>query len=208
MSNKGKRYPRDPLTREEVEALLVACGQGRRGARDRALLTLLYRGAIRVGEAVTVRYPEDVREVEGRLHVRIQYPKGWNPQPRADGKRRKPTPPRTVALDERGTALVMEWIAVRGDAPGPLLVTSRGHRMWTSHARRLCRRLRVKAGITRRVHPHGFRHTCAGEMQREGSGLREIQAVLGHARPSTTDTYLRESGLDAVAIEATSRREW
>ena len=71
--------------------------------------------------------------------------------------------------------------------------------------RGLLRRLARKSGVEKRVHAHGFRHTHATELVREGQSLAVIQAQLGHKSPITTSRYLHRLAPQAL-IEAIRRR--
>ena len=69
-------------------------------------------------------------------------------------------------------------------------------------------RLAKKAGIEKRVHPHGLRHTYAYELAvAEGKPAPLIQAALGHSSLATTDRYLRHIA-PAELIETMRSREW
>ena len=60
--NKGRRMPAEPLSGDEVRALIKACsGRAPTGVRNRALLTVLYRGGLRLDEALSL-LPTDRRE--------------------------------------------------------------------------------------------------------------------------------------------------
>jgi hypothetical protein len=50
--NKGQRYPADPPTAEEIIAVMRAAGNGIDGARLRALVVILWRAGLRIGEAL------------------------------------------------------------------------------------------------------------------------------------------------------------
>jgi integrase len=50
--NKGLRYPADPPTVEEIVAVMRAAGDGPDGARLRALIVILWRAGLRIGEAL------------------------------------------------------------------------------------------------------------------------------------------------------------
>ena len=93
--NKGKTYAPEVLTREEMRALLAACGRSATGLRNRALLVVLWRAGLRVGEALALR-PSDLDPAAGTLRV----PRGK-------------TGHRTVGLDPAALALVEQWATHR-----------------------------------------------------------------------------------------------
>jgi integrase len=96
-ANRGKRYPAEPLTAEEAEALIAAVpGRGPLGARNRALVALLWRSGLRVGEALALR-PSDVNERNGTVNVR-------------NGKGRKA---RVAVIDDKALGHVRAWLEVR-----------------------------------------------------------------------------------------------
>jgi site-specific recombinase XerD len=64
-----------------------------------------------------------------------------------------------------------------------------------------------RAGIEKRVHPHGLRHTMAYELLMEGIPIPIIQRQLGHASLQTTDTYLSHIAPRQV-LEVMADRNW
>lgn len=73
--------------------------------------------------------------------------------------------------------------------------------------RTLLPRLAARAGVTKRVHPHGLRHTLAFELMMEGVPVPIIQRQLGHASLATTQRYLDHIAPKDV-IEAMQARVW
>jgi len=71
----------------------------------------------------------------------------------------------------------------------------------------MLRRLANRAAISKRVHPHGLRHTHAAELAAEGWPANRIQAQLGHSSLATTDRYLRHIAPEEL-LQAARQRDW
>ena len=102
---------------------------------------------------------------------------------------------RTVGLDPAAFALVERWLDVRAKLPGvhrraPLFCTLGGAPVQSAYVRALLPRLAERAGIERRVHAHGLRHTGAAELRTEGADIGVISKQLGHSSIATTARYL------------------
>jgi site-specific recombinase XerD len=183
-----KKRPVEVLTSAEVAALLRQCSTlAPTGIRNRALITAMYRGGLRVDEALELR-AADVNPSNGTL--RVLHGKGDRD--------------RTVSIDDGAMALVQRWMDVRarmGFKHGPLFCTLGGTKLSDSYVRNMMRRIGNKAGIEKRVHPHGLRHAHAAELAAEGVPVNVIQAQLGHSLLSTTDTYLKHiAPSDVIAM--------
>lgn len=175
--------------------MIAACSnRAPTGIRNRALLVVLYRGGLRVSEALALK-PKDVDAAAGTITVL-----------HGKGDRR-----RTVGLDPGAFAVVARWLERRGalgiTGRQPLFCTLEGKRLQSSYVRTLLPRLAAKAGVDKRVHPHGLRHTHAAELAREGTPANLIQAQLGHASLATTDRYLRHIAPQQL-VDAMRSREW
>jgi site-specific recombinase XerD len=184
--NKGHRYPADPPTVEEIIAVMRAAGGGADGARLRALIVILWRAGLRVGEALDLA-ETDLDASRGAVLVR-----------RGKGGRR-----REIGMDRWAWSQLDPWIAIRRQLPvGALLCVIRGAtagRHWeSSSARKQLARTAVKAGVRRRFAPHQLRHAHAVEMAHEGVPLVVIQRQLGHANLGITSIYLQ--GIDSSEI--------
>ncbi len=192
--NKGRKFPAEPLTPAEANHLIAACSStSTTGRRNRALLTILYRGGLRVSEALALKVG-DVDPAAGTIRV-------------LNGKGAKA---RTVGLDVGAMAVVQRWIDARrraGIRNGRLLCTLTGGPVDARYVRALLARLATQAGIEKRVHPHGLRHTLAVELMRDGVPAPLIQRQLGHTRLDTTQVYL-DSLAPAELIQAMRRRTW
>lgn len=194
-ANKGKRYPSEVLTPDEVRALLAQCSQtSSTGLRYRALITLLYRTGLRAAEALALR-SKDV-DLEAGFVVVLS----------GKGRRR-----RTVGIDPGAARVVQRWCdqRLRLGLPddSPLFCTLKGTPMPPSQLRALLPRLARRAGIAKRVHPHILRHTHAYELMMEDLTMPIIQRQLGHLSLETTDRYLAHIAPKDV-IDAIATREW
>ena len=76
-----------------------------------------------------------------------------------------------------------------------------GQPLDSSYVRHLLPRLAAKAGIEKRVHAHGFRHSGAVRMIRAGHDVGIISRALGHSSIATTHRYLNHLNPQTV-IEA------
>jgi integrase/recombinase XerC len=172
---RGPRLPRklvsflpvDEAT-ELVQGRTVG-GSGR--VRDLAILELLYACGLRVSELSGL----DVDALDRAEHTA-----------RVLGKGRKE---RIVPYGDHAARAVEAWLAIRGEARGPLFTNARGGRLGVRSVHTIVRRSARAAGITRRVSPHTLRHTFATHLLDRGADLRMIQELLGHSRLSTTQRY-------------------
>jgi site-specific recombinase XerD len=187
--NKGQLYPADPPTVEEIVALMREAVDDRHGWRLRALIVVLWRGGLRVQEALTLG-ERDLDHRRGSLLVR-----------NGKGGRR-----REIGMDAWGWEQLRPWLAARIELPvGPLFCViddpTRGRPWSSANVRVEFRRLAARAGIRRRFAPHQLRHAHAVELAREGVPLNVIQRQLGHVNLGTTSIYLQ--GIDTEEIIAT-----
>lgn len=175
--NFGKKYPPEVLTPGEVAALLTRCStRAPTGIRNRALLTLLYRSGLRVSEVLVLR-PSDVSMAGHSL--RLLDTKSGHAQ--------------TRGFHPAAEDAVARWLDKRrelGIKGGKLFCTLDGDPLSDDYVRGLLRRLAAKAGIEKRVHPHGLRHTFAVELEAEGVPVTVISKLLGHSSVAVTSRYL------------------
>jgi site-specific recombinase XerD len=192
----GSKLDADLLTSAEVELLMRQCSRrAPTGVRNRALIAVLWRCGLRIGEAGGLAV-KDFDPDSGTLVV--QRGKG--------GKRR------VVGVDAGTIALVGGWLEVRrtlGLPAGraPLFCSLAGKPLDLSYVRHLLPRLARKAGIERRVHAHGLRHAFAVDMSRSGAPLYVVRDALGHRSIATTQVYLSRVGAHE-AVDAMRNRAW
>ena len=203
--NKTKTtLPIEVLSEDEARRLMDACGaRSPTGLRNRALLALLYRAGLRVSEALALR-PKDIDLERGIIRV----------------LRGKNGHARTVGIDPAACDVVARWVEARtrmgrGPSAGagvdwsgaPLLCTLSGGPVSASYVRVLIPRLGTKAGIAKRVHAHGLRHTMAAELRAEGVDIAVISRQLGHRSITTTARYL-DHIMPTAVIDAMRGRGW
>lgn len=184
-------YPAESYTKEECLAVLAACGTTWTGRRDRALIVVLWRSGLRLAEALALR-PRNV-DFSAQT-IRVLHGKGDKP--------------RTVGIDVHGLEQVKNWEQIRGFGPDePLFCTRKGTELKQAYVRKKLPQLAEKAGVAKRVHAHGFRHTFAVELARERVPTSHIQRLLGHSSLATTSIYLASLSPEE-ALDTVRGREW
>jgi integrase/recombinase XerD len=202
------------LARDEVESTLASpaaqLANGHRNskdalalaARDRAMLELLYAGALRVSEMVNATL-EDLKLDAGYMLVRgkgdkerivplgkpaqdalseylaegrpvLAERKSKNSQPLAKNPRRSRDPIKPMVE------------VVRSNSP-VLFIARGGRRLTRQRVWQMVGAASVASG--RHASPHMMRHSCATHMVENGADLRTVQTILGHADISTTQVY-------------------
>lgn len=163
------------------------------GLRNRAALTTAYGAGLRVGEVSRLKLG-DIDS--GRKVIRIEQGKG--------GK------DRYVMLSAQRLRILRtywrlarpaDWLFPGRDATGPIDVQ-------VLHA--ACRSARIASGLDKPVTVHTLRHSFATHLLENGTDIRIIQVLLGHANLSSTARYTQvsaglirrtESPLDRLKLE-------
>jgi site-specific recombinase XerC len=192
--NKGMLYPADPPTVEEIVCVMRHASEDPHGFRLRAMIVMLWRGGLRVNEALALS-EHDLDPQRGSVLVRCG--KG--------GRRRE------VGMDGWSWENLRPWLSERLELPaGPLFCVIDGPtsgRPWSAAAVRTeFRRHAVEAGVRRRFAPHQLRHAHAVELAREGVSLNVIQRQLGHANLGTTSIYLQGIDIEEIISTVHARR--
>ncbi|MBP7057398.1 tyrosine-type recombinase/integrase [Candidatus Gracilibacteria bacterium] len=169
---------------EEVTALIDAIDSTKKsGARDLAMIELLYSTGLRVSELVNLDR-DRVDLVRREFMVR--------------GKGSKT---RIVFVSERAASVVADYLATRSDTWKPLFISysrprNQGIKSTGEHKRitpltvqNTIKALALKAGIVKHVTPHTLRHSFATNLLQNGADLRSVQELLGHASITTTQVY-------------------
>ena len=181
--NRGRRYPPDPPTVEEIIAVTRAAGEQPEGVRLRGVIVVLWRAGLRISEALALA-ETDLDADRGAVMVRAG--KG--------GRRRE------VGMDRWAFEQLRPWLELRTKLPVGCVLhgPTRGAPCAPALIRGQLRRAAAVAGVRRRFAPHQLRHRHAVELSREGIPLLVIQRQLGHSDLAITTTYLR--GIDNSEI--------
>ncbi len=157
------------------------------GARDAALVTLLYAAGLRISEALALTGADRPLPEALRVHGK--------------GGKERLVPMLPAARDavERYAALCP--YALTGDAP--LFRAARGGPFSARMAQAVLADLRGRLGLPSSATPHALRHAFATHLLAHGADLRAIQELLGHESLSTTQGY---TSVEAQKILQAHRR--
>lgn len=181
---RPRTLPR-PASPDEAVALAEDAAAGASepwmGARDLAILLLLYGSGLRVAEALSLKC--SVRPVGQTLRV--------------TGKRSKT---RVVPIVPAVREAIEDYARLcpyplTGEAP--LFVGARGGPLNSDLVRRSVRVARKRLGLPDSLTPHALRHSFATHLLAGGVDLRALQELLGHASLSSTQIY---TAVDAARL--------
>lgn len=181
-SVKGETLPAGrELTQGELTALMADCEHDKTnsGARDAAIIGLMYSCGLRREEVVTLDL-SDYSSDDGRLVVR--------------GKGNKE---RTAWLTGGAARALADWLLIRGDDPGALFVAvnksgrmpNRDHMTPKTIYSMLAKRA-TEAGV-KSFSPHDMRRTFVSDLLDAGADITTVSKMAGHANVTTTSRYDR-----------------
>ncbi len=171
------------LSQSEVDAILnqpSASPHDRRNLwlRDRAILETLYATGMRVSELIELKQ-SDLLVDEGLVRV---FGKGSKERIVPIGG----SALRWIARYQKEVRCILQKRAKSHDI---LFLNVRGTALSRMSIWNIVQEYALKAGITRDVHPHTFRHSFATHLLEGGADLRAVQEMLGHSDISTTQIY-------------------
>lgn len=149
------------------------------GARDRAMLEVLYSTGMRVSELVALNL-EDVDFLGEVIHVR------------GKGKKERICPIGSSALQSIQHYIEYRNRRIQADPSFDskvLFANKHGKRLSTRSVRRKMDKYLIAAGLDPAISPHTLRHSFATHMLNNGADLRSVQELLGHQSLSTTQIY-------------------
>jgi integrase len=163
---------REYLTEAEVAKLVDTAGESRNPVRDRLLILMAFRHALRVSELVDLQWSQ-IDFNHGTLAVR----------------RAKQGTSATHPI--RGDELrALRRLQREQDPKSPFVFTSeRGSPFTTAGFARLVERAGESARLGFKAHPHMLRHACGFALANKGHDTRALQAYLGHKNIQHTVRY-------------------
>ncbi len=160
----------DLISKEEVRRILAeANGKTLSDLRDRAILETLLSTGLRVSEIVSLK--RDIDLTQGEFNIR--------------GKGEKV---RVIFLSDRTKKHIKNYLQKREDM-SDFLFTGTKDKINVRTVERIVKKYATKAGISKKVTPHIFRHIFATTLLSNGADIRSVQEMLGHSSIITTQVY-------------------
>jgi len=188
----GRKLP-DVLSVSEIDKLFEAIDLSTpEGARNRAMLEVLYSSGLRASELVTLRLSHVYSDI-GFLRII------------GKGNKERLVPIGKSAL-KYFTIYVEEircHIPIKRGCENYAFLNRRGSGLSRVMVFTIIKDLVIKAGIEKNVSPHTFRHSFATHLVEGGADLRAVQEMLGHESITTTEiyTHLDREYLKQVILE-------
>lgn len=177
-SPKYERKLPEILTVEEVELLLSQPSiKDFKGARDKAMLELLYATGIRVSELIALNV-DNLKLDIGYLYLE---------KTNKDGRM---IPIGSVALKYLNHYLKKHRNTYLGNNDEKaLFINYNGNRLTRQGFWKIVKHYRKKANILKRITPQTLRHSFAVHLLKNGADMKSVQEMLGHSDVSTTQIY-------------------
>ena len=172
------RPPGVVLNPHEVQRLLEATAEHKFPLLAKAVVETLYCTAVRRGEL----FGFDLFDLDHRdrtLLVRA-----------GKGEKARLLPVAPACYDALSRYLEYGRPELERSATTALFLGPKGGRLNEAYLSRLFQELQDRAGIEKKITAHCFRRTCATGLLNNGTNLKVIQAILGHANLHTTSVYL------------------
>lgn len=170
------------LTPEEVDQLLDATDD----LKYRAMFATMYSSGMRVSEVIHLHY-DDISRTNMQIHVR-------NTKNRMD---------RYTILSKRNLELLTEYWYKKGKPRGILFPNKfTGGYLTVSALEQVIRRSAKEAELPVGTTPHCLRHSFATHLMEAGVDTRNIQVLLGHRDPKSTEVYLHTSNKSLMGIQS------
>lgn len=182
-SPKQERKIPNILTTEEVDLLLSQPKVSDfKGARDKAMLELLYATGIRVSELISL----DIDDINFEIGY-ILLEKGSSNE--------RIVPVGEIALKYMGIYIEQfRETVINNKDEKSLFVNCHGGRLTRQGFWKIVKYYTKKSNINKTITPHTLRHSFAVHLLQNGADLRSVQEMLGHSDISTTQIYSIAAG--------------
>lgn len=169
---------------EVIEKATENCSEPWLGSRDKAIFTLLYGCGLRISEALSL----NVEDIANKDFIKI----------RGKGNKDRYVPMLPIILNRIAEYKRNCPYELReGDA---LFLGAKGERVNPRIIQRKLQKIRTEMNLPQNITPHALRHSFATHLLSQGSDLRSIQELLGHASLSSTQRYT-DVNLDKIQKE-------
>ena len=176
---KIKRLLPDILSFEEIESIIAAIDLSKpEGGRNKAILETMYSCGVRVSELVNLKI--------SCLYLDVGFIKVTG---KGDKERLVPIGSDAVKYINIYRNNIRCHIPVKKGEEDMLFLNRRGSRLTRVMIFLFLKALVKKAGITKNISPHTFRHSFATHLVEGGADLRAVQEMLGHESITTTEIY-------------------
>jgi len=160
---KDSRLP-EVLTAQEVKSLIDSADN----EKSRLIVSLLYSSGLRVSELVNLKVQD----------LNFQEKTGWV-------RKGKGSKDRIFAISETLANDIESYLKERNH----LYLFSKEKPLTTRNIQKIISGLKRKVGINKKITPHTLRHSFATHLLEQGTDIRMIQSMLGHASLNTTQVY-------------------
>lgn len=176
---KLKRSLPDILSFDEIEAIISQIDLSKpEGGRNKAILETMYSCGLRVSEAVNLKISQLYTDA-GFIRV----------TGKGDKERLVPIGRSAIKYIKIYQKDIRVHINVKPGNEDILFLNNRGSKLSRVMIFYIIKDLVKKAGITKTVSPHTFRHSFATHLVEGGADLRAVQEMLGHESITTTEIY-------------------
>ena len=176
---KIQRKLPDTLNIEEINQMIGAIDLSRpEGARNKAILEVLYGCGLRVSELTELKL--------SNLFTEIEFVKVTG---KGSKERLVPIGGEAIKALKIWIELVRVHIPIQKGEEDLVFLNRRGKRLSRVYVFLMIKELAEVIGLKKKVSPHTFRHSFATHLVEGGADLRAVQEMLGHESITTTEIY-------------------
>jgi integrase/recombinase XerD len=176
---KVQRKLPDVLSFEDIEKIIAQIDLSKpEGGRNKAILETMYSSGLRVSELINLRL--------SGLYLDVNFIRVIG---KGDKERLVPIGDAAIKFINIYKNEIRVHIPVTPGHEDILFLNRRGSRLSRVMIFLVLKDLAKKAGITKNISPHTFRHSFATHLVEGGADLRAVQEMLGHESITTTEIY-------------------